>query len=166
MSTLAWLPPRFDRATFSTITDLEQAAWTVYQKDFATPPKFRSENVGIVSRPHKARPDRGHTYWHMITEGEPEETRTHPMVDRLERLPWTRPVIENEGDTAAAIKVWANERHGNTHVCIWFDQQNYIVVLKQCASHYLLRTTYCPESKRRLQLHREYAAWKKSGARL
>jgi len=166
MTTPAWLPTRFDRAAFPTIADLELAAWAVYRKDFATVPRFRTENVGVVRRAHKVRADREHTYWHMITEGEPEESRTTPMPDRLERLPWTRPIIENEGDAAASVKVWANERHGNTHVCIWFDRQNYIVVLKQCTGHYLLKTAYCPEPKRQQQLHREYAAWKKSGARL
>ncbi|MEI6972781.1 MAG: hypothetical protein WCL44_14845, partial [bacterium] len=98
--------------------------------------------------------------------GSPEELRKAPMPDRLERMPWAKPLIENEGDTAAAIKVWANERHGNKHVCIWFDRNNYLVVLKQCAAHYLLKTTYCPESKRQRQLHKEYAAWKRNGARL
>ena len=166
MTTPAWLPVRFDRTKFPTVADLELAAWAVYHKDFATQAKFRAENVAVSRRPHKARADREHTYWHMVTEGEPEEVRKTPMVDRLERMPWTRPVIENESDAAAAIKVWANERHGNRHICIWLDQQNYIVVLKQCAEHYLLKTAYCPEHKRRVQLHREYAAWKKDGTRL
>jgi len=30
----------------------------------------------------------------------------------------------------------------------------------------LLKTTYCPESRRKKQLHREYAAWKKTGRAL
>lgn len=34
----------------------------------------------------------------------------------------------------------------NSHVCIWCDRANYVVVLKQ--------------------IHKEYADWKKSGARL
>ena len=63
----------------------------------------------------------------------------------------------------SSIKVWSNQRQGNTHVCIWFDRINYLVVLKQLSRNYLLKTTYIPESRRRQQLHKEYAAWKKTG---
>ena len=74
--------------------------------------------------------------------------------------------MENEACPLSGIKVWSNWRGGSKHVCIWFDRQNYLVVLKQLSQNYLLKTTYCPESRRSQQLHREYAAWKKSGARL
>ena len=163
---MIWLPTRLDRLSFTTAADLEAAAWAIFQKDFSAFPPFRTEDVRVIRAPHKARADQGHTYWHMVTEGEREETRGKSISDRLERVPWARPVIENEADVGSAMKVWSNQRSGNTHVCIWFDRQNYLVVLKQCADHYLLKTTYCPESWRRQQLHREYTAWKKNGARL
>jgi hypothetical protein len=166
MSTPAWLPARLDRATHPDDDALEAAAWTVFQRDFATAPTFRAERVNINRQPHPARPDRQHSYWHAITEGQPEEARTAPEIDRLERMPWARPVIDNEACPRSSIKVWSNERHGNTHVCIWFDQINYLVVLKQLSTNYLLKTTYSPEPKRQQQLHKEYARWKKSGARL
>jgi len=85
-----------------------------------------------------------------------------PMKDRLERSPWILPVIENEGE----VKVWSNTRKGHRHICIWMDRQNYLIVLKECRDHFLLKTTYCPESRRRQQLRREYAAWKKTGRAL
>jgi hypothetical protein len=166
MNSPTWLPAWLDRATFANEAALEAAAWAVFQKDFASVPSFRTERVNINRQPHPARADRQHSYWHAVTEGQPEETRTAPEPERLERMPWARPVIENEACPLSSIKVWSNTRQGNTHVCIWFDRINYLVVLKQLSTNYLLKTTYSPESRRKQQLHKEYAAWKKSGARL
>ena len=112
---------------------------------------------------HRANVNRWHTYWHCVTEGEPEETRTTPMTDRVERIPWSRPVIDNEADATAGMKVWANIRGRDQHVCVWFEPENYLVVLKIAYDHFLLKTTYCPESRRRLQLQRDYSAWRKTG---
>ena len=166
MSTPTWLPARLARATYSDEASLEAAAWAIFQQAFASAPTFRTERVNINRQPHPARADRNHSYWHAVTEGQPEESRTAPETDRLERIPWCRPVIENEACQQSSIKVWSNRRNGNTHVCVWFDQINYLVVLKQLSANYLLKTTYSPESRRKQQLHKEYAAWKKSGARL
>lgn len=166
MSTTHWLPNRLDRNSFSDETALEAAAWAAFQRDFAAAPIFRTERVNTNRQPHPARADRHHSYWHAVTEGEPEEARAVPEAERLERVPWVRPVIENEACPQSSIKVWSNQRGSSTHVCIWFDRVNWLVVLKQLKTNYLLKTTYSPQSKRQRQLHQEYARWKKSGARL
>ena len=166
MSSPTWLPARLDRASFSDDTALELAAWAAFQRDFKTPPQFRSERVYINRHPHPARSDRGHTYWHAVTKGQPESVRTTPETDRLESLPWARPIIENENCPHSTIKVWSNRRKDSTHICIWFDRINFLIVLKQLKTNYLLKTTYSPQSQRRRQLHREYANWKKNGARM
>lgn len=166
MSSPAWLPDRLDRTAFPDEAALEAAAWAVFQQDFAAAPSFRSERVNVDRKSHVARTDRQHSYWHAVTEGQPEEARITPDPERLERMPWARPLIENEACPNSSIKVWSNRRKGSTHICIWFDRINYLVVLKQLRTNYLLKTTYSPQSQRRQQLHREYAAWKKSGARL
>lgn len=166
MSTPAWLPARLDLANFADVAALEAAAWAVFQRDFANSPRFRGENVVVSSQAHPANPARSFTYWHCITEGTPERTRTDAIPDRMERIPWACAVIENEACPASSIKVWSNQRDDSTHVCIWFDRINYIIILAMTKSGYLLKTTYSPESKRRHQLHKEYALWKKSGARL
>jgi hypothetical protein len=159
----AWLPPRLFESNFTDILSLELAAYAIFQKDWATRPIFRGDQVRVHFHPHRANVNRWNSYWHCVTEGEPEETRTKPIVERLERIPWSRPLIENESDVAARIKVWANTRGRDQHVCIWLEPENYLIVLKIAYDHFLLRTTYCPESRRRVQLQRDYTAWKKTG---
>jgi len=167
MSTPTWLPAALKRTDFADESALEIAVWTLFQTDFKTPPVFRNEKIFVDRNPHKACPNREHSYWHLITEGEPEENRTTPVPDRLEHLPWAKPIIENEACPLSAIKVWSNRRGGSTHVCIWFDRMNYLVILKQLPrDNYFLKTAYRPGSQGRQRLHKEYASWKKNGARL
>ena len=163
-ATTDWLPDRLAEADYDDITALEAMAYAVFQSDWTDFPLFRGDGVRVHRHPHKANGDRWYTYWHAVTEGSPEEERTSPVPERLERVPWCRAVVENEND--AVVKVWANVRGRNQHICIWFDRVNYIVILKQCRDHFLLKTTYCPKSRRKQQLHREYAAWKKTGRAL
>lgn len=150
-----WLPSKLDSESFENIEALEEAAYELFRKDWANPPSFRAEEVRVHNHPHKANHKRAFTYWHVVTAGQPETERKEPIRERLERIPWCKPVVANEDDEI--VEVWENFRGRNKHVCIWFDRLNYIVILKLCRDHYLLKTAYCPKSKRRQQLHREYA---------
>ncbi len=150
-------------ADYPNVVALEVAAYAIFQRDWAKRLVFRGDEVRVHCHPHRANADRWHTYWHCVTEGELEERRTTPIVDRLERVPWSRPVIENEADGMSGIKVWANIRGRDQHVCIWLEPQNYLVVLKIAYDHFVLKTTYCPEAKRRRQLQRDFTAWQKTG---
>ncbi len=160
----AWLPDRLFRDDFSTAELLEEAAYAVFQRDWETYPVFRGDEVRVHRMPHKANSQRSHTYWHCVTEGQPEEERKTPMEDRLERIPWAQPVVVNEAD--ASLKVWSNQRGRDQHVCLWLERENYLMVLKVAHDHFVLKTTYSPEPNRRRQLHKDYAAWKKTGRAL
>lgn len=163
-ASLSWLPERLLRENFDHTDLLESAAYAVFQSDWRSHPRFRGDEVRVHRHPHKANASRWHTYWHCVTEGQPEEARKTPMEDRLERIPWTHPVVVNEVD--GSIKVWSNIRGQDRHVCIWLERENYLVVLKMAHNHFVLKTAYCPEPNRRKQLHKDYAAWKKTGRAL
>jgi hypothetical protein len=98
------LPAKLDGS--DGIAAVEPLAWTVFQKDFgraAAPVPFQDATLEFNRYPHPANPAREHTYWHMVTEGQPEEARTTPELDRLERVPWARPVLEHTGNE---VKRW------------------------------------------------------------
>ena len=158
-----WLPPALALADFPDLAGLETAAFSAFQSAWASYPIFRGDQVRVHRHPHLANTSRWNTYWHCVTEGEPESIRVSPIQDRLERIPWARPIVENETDSHAGIKIWANVRGRDQHVCIWFEPQNYLIVLKIAKNHFVLKTTYRPESNRKNQLHRDYTTWKKTG---
>jgi len=155
MSGLIAFPPKL---AASDLAQLEPKAYTHYQTDFG-PTRisvpFLGAQVGVERHPHKANSAREHTYWHMVTEGFPEDIRTSPMRDRLERVPWVRVVLEQAQH--ADIKCWANARGSDRHFCLWHSKLNFLVVVKQTAQSYLLKTCYCPDPSRVRKLHTEYA---------
>jgi len=158
----SWVPNMLDGSQGLAV--VEPNAYCSYQSDFgpARPPvTFRDSTIIVNRSPHPANRHREHTYWHMVTEGHPETVRTTPMLDRLQRVPWARPLLEHIGQPG--VKAWANVRGPDRHFCVWHDRINYIVVVKQTANAFLLKTTYQPTSARCRKLHTEYAEAKRNG---
>lgn len=117
---------------------------------------FRGQRVSCQYRP----PTRGKHFgfWHLISEGEKEEDRV-PDLRRCERLRWVPWVIRN-ADSDARVSWWENQRGSNTHVVLWFEEEDFVVVLAKRADYYLLRTAYCVENAhRRKGLQRERDAF-------
>jgi len=86
-----------------------------------------------------------------------------PDLRRCERIRWPRPIIDNVSD--ATLKVWVNTRRNEKRVCIWFERQEYLVVLARRKGYILLWTAYMvtrDHQKRKLQ--KEYSRFKKANA--
>ena len=102
------------------------------------------------------------TFWHIISEGIIEDDRT-PDLRRCERIRWPRPVIENSSDPD--IKIWENNRHHETRVCILLDSADYLVVIARRQGYDLFWAAYPitrPHHKRKLI--KEYEAYIKANA--
>ena len=146
-------------------TAFEAACLAIYNRDFRSAPPERlsqpryvdSRLVTVRTAYHEHRADREYTYWHLITgdEGNPGTPVLQPEEERIERMPYVRPFIEQSAD--AAFKVWLNVRGKNNHLCIWHDGLNVLVVLADYGNVWELKTLYRPKRSRKEQLHREYA---------
>lgn len=79
------------------------------------------------------------SFWHLVSEGAQEEDRI-PNIRRCERICWPRPIIENAED--ARIKQWKNDRQGQSNICLWLEEQEYIVILGERSGYNLLLTAY------------------------
>ena len=153
------LPPQLPREPADT---LEPRAYDAFLADFGATVEavqFQGHDVHVNTLAHPANVSRGHTYWHMVTEGTPEENRVSPVRERLVKIPWARPVLHHSFDPG--IKIWFSPRYANGHYCIWHCQANYLVVIKQLANGWLLKTAYTPDYKRVPQLHQEFAEAKR-----
>jgi hypothetical protein len=63
------------------------------------------------------------------------------------------------------VKVWENERRGETRVCLWLECCDFLVILARRKGYTMLWTAYPvvhPHQRRKLQ--KEYEAYKKADA--
>ena len=79
------------------------------------------------------RDGREATFYHMTTEGHDEENRQYDQ-ERTERLPWARPLIENEATPEADVRVWKERVKGEWRIHLWLHKRNYILVIAQRGS--------------------------------
>ena len=90
----------------------------------------------------------------LIGEDGPEEDGRLPDLRRCEKIRWIAWMIRN-ADTDARISWWQNRRGANTHIVIWMEAEEFVVVLAERQGYYLLRTAYCPQSHRRKAFEKE-----------
>lgn len=158
----AWLPPLVLFETYSGNWEhYLEALYVFFKKDFIeSVPSFQGMRMAL--KRHPVIQNREATFWHLISEGKNEEERL-PDLRRCERIRWPKPVIEHSDEKP--IKVWENERRGEKRICLWLEEQQYLVVLAKRRGYILLWTAFVvmePYRKRKLQ--KEYEAYKKADA--
>lgn len=116
---------------------------------------FRGQPVNCERRDDVGGKDGA--FWHLITEGENEETRV-PKLRRCERLRWI-PWIINHAGSDNRVRVMSNKRGSDTRFALWLWQKDYAVILAQRKNYYVLKTAYPLYKNRIKQFERD---WKRS----
>lgn len=137
------------------------ALYTFYTKDFIeTKPVFRREKLAV--KKHPLVDGKEATFWHIIQKGKNEDERI-PDLRRCERICWPKPIIEHceEG----GIKIWENERYTKKgkqiSICIWFEQAEYLIILRKRVGYILFWTGYPVTAlHRKNKLEKEYRSYK------
>jgi hypothetical protein len=137
-----WLPPLVLLSHYDGNWDAYlDALYHWFKQDFVdSKPVFQGRRLGL--KRHPMTHGKEATFWHMIQEG-PVEDDHIPNFRRCERIRWPRPIIEHESDDA--VKVWRNRRGREERVCLWFEQENYLVVLADRGNYILPWTAYLVE---------------------
>lgn len=115
--------------------------------------KVLFSGLPVSLRKNPTYKDKSFTFWHLISEGEKEEERI-PDIRRCERLAWIHWIIENAA-TSDDIFCWENKRGTHNHIVIWFDKENYVVILEKRKSYFLLKTAYFTKPHRASTFRKE-----------
>jgi len=135
-----------------------EAVYEYFKIDFIENTVFY-KNIRIALKKHPLFQEKEFVFWHVTSEGEDENERT-PDFRRCERIRWIKPIIENFSDPA--IKCWENERKRDRRICLFLEQENYLVVLAIRNDYILLWTAYLVDrSHQQQKLLREYEAYKR-----
>jgi len=160
MSEIAWLPELVLFEDFG--GDWErfvEALYAYFRNDFVnSQPVFQGQRLGL--KKHPLSQGKEATFWHLISEGKDEDERL-PDFRRCERIRWPKPIIENSEE--ASVKVWENQRGGETRICLWLVEEEYLVVLAKRKGYLLPWTAFMvtrPHEKRKRQ--KEYEAYRRS----
>jgi hypothetical protein len=139
--------------------DFLEEVYSYFKKDFIdTKPSFQGVRLGL--KKHPILDGKEYTFWHIISEGQ-EESERKPCIDRMERIRWPKPMIENSLNKC--IKLWKNKRGRDTRILIWYEDLDYIVILCERKGYILPWTAYLvKESNRKRRLNKEYESYIKA----
>jgi hypothetical protein len=139
-TTPVWLPPAIgfagDWKAFVT------ALYAVFSQDFKdTWPRFRTRPVWHDRRVFPDGDGKEEGFWHLVTcdqwvwnpETRKSEKERLPELDRAGRIPWARPIVEHDTDTA--VQVWDFEDETKwgrvVRTYVWLKAQDYVVILER-----------------------------------
>ena len=151
-----WLPSLIPYANYGVDwNNFIEAVYDCFKRDFLEDFNRRTlqfEGVTLSLRRHPLVRGKEASFWHLISTGDIEDDRL-PDFDRCERVAWAKAIIKNANDPA--VKRWENTRGSNTNICLWLEDENYMVVLGKRNGYLILLTAYCVEEYRRKKLNRE-----------
>lgn len=149
-----WLPPLIYLHDFNGDWDRYEAAlYGIFRRDFAGN-DLTYTGLPVRLKRHPLLEGREATFWHLISEGAIEGERL-PDLRRCERIAWPRTLIEQANDPC--LKVWENTRKGETRVCLWLEEEDYLLILAHRSSYVLPWTAYLVrEEHRKRKLQKEF----------
>lgn len=138
-----------------TVEEYIDKVYQFFKNDFVdNKPRF-CKKVGL--KRHPLRSEREATFWHFTTEGEIEDEREID-ISRCERIKYPKNIIENFNDES--VKCWKNKRGNNTNILLYFEAENYLVVLSDRGEYVLPWTAYIVnyrnQREKLLKEYREY----------
>lgn len=146
----------------------EDAIYRVYLETIVeAKPTFCGSPIRVRFRPLTNR--KGHGFWHLISEAPDQRNRNEedrvPDPRRCERVRWIAWCIRNADVGILGFSWWENRRGRETHVVIWAEKHDFVVVLAKRQTeagprYYLLKTAYCLAPRKVRQFTQERDTWR------
>lgn len=109
-----------------------------------------------------ATDDKGFAFWHAVQEEGETRAEDDRIVDlrRCERITWPAYMIRHaQEDGHGDVLWWRVRRHSRKRVVMWFEAENYALILEDRETFWLFWTTYTVRSGRARRFAEEHAAY-------
>ncbi|WP_294586708.1 hypothetical protein [uncultured Bacteroides sp.] len=96
---------------------------------------------------------------HIVTRENKYSGKRQYDKDRANKIHWIRVIIEN--CTHPSIKMFEKvDRSGNRNILLWYEEKNYVVILREKRPDLFLVTGYCVDVIEQGRFRSEYKAYK------
>ena len=138
----SWLPDALRYSDFD--GDWEKFLATVYQifeRDFKqSRPSYSGLHLSYDSRIKDGKEE---VFWHLTSQYDRKTGNREMDLRRCERIAWPSPIIVHSQDKQ--LSVWKNKRGKEIRILLWFEEMDYLVVLKESRNTVILLTAYCTD---------------------
>lgn len=118
---------------------------------------FKGERLGMKRLPK--RDNKEATFYHIVSEGEDENNRNID-IERCARIKWPRAILASN---YVGLKIWKNKRKNKKNLLIYFEEINYLIVIRLNPNEKLFWTAYPINKKHRKEkLLKEYHDYMKT----
>jgi hypothetical protein len=137
-----WLPPTIPQNRGELTSSYLDRLYDIFNADFnLTKPQFLGKDVIYVTNPKIGKWEQ--SFYHITTFDDHNTNFQNRVIDyaRAERIAWIRKVIENyqcKDGCCNGLKIYKVKNR----IHILFEKENYIVVLEQRNTNYVLVTAY------------------------
>ncbi len=150
------LPPLVKYENFASDDEFLDVLYEYFKQDFILDkPKYKGVSLRLKRMP--IRNNREATFYHITTKGKDEENRQID-VPRAERIRWIKPIIESNDKI---LMVWENNRKKEENILIFYEQENFLIVLRKRAKGLMFWTSYYVDKCYKIKLIKEYNKYHK-----
>lgn len=150
----SWLPEPLKYDDFGGEWDSFLASvYEIFERDFKhSRPYFKGQPITYNSIIDAGKEK---AFWH-ITSSDYAVTGSRELdIRRCERIAWVRSIIEHADDKD--VKMWKNKRGSSTHIPLWLEELDYIVILREMRHRFALVAAYfIDQNHKRRKLRREW----------
>lgn len=136
-----------------------EACYEIFRYDFVvSKPTFIGKRLGLKRYPLQMGKE--YTFYHFTHSGTDEQNR-QPDLRRMEMIGFPRPLIDICPHDK--IKIWRNKRGNSERILIYYEYENYLVILDDRGDYILPWTAYIVDyPSRRRKLIKEYETYLKA----
>ncbi len=157
------LEPLYDKIPLEPDEDLKNELFEIFKKDFIDNP-FMVDNskVKIILEKSKMQGFRQYpeTFVHIVTRLSPMSGKRKFEPERANRVHWIKPILLRKDDTRVKFFKSADE-HGILKDHYWFQEMDFMIVLKPISSDVLIITAFCVDKMDRNKYKNRYIDYRK-----